>query len=315
MSRPTSASSAPPAPSPGAVPRRAGRAGAGRRRPVPGRGALRRRNWERFPFRRPAFRRGRAHPRPPRPLRLPAAARPRGLPRSRGLHREHRRPGRDRAARQRTPPGGGRRLRQRGGWSKHRPALPLYDSGDVEAGPAPVRPVDFATGSPDRRGVDACDRPGTSSGRPSRLRLRRAPRGASAATSVAPATPSCGRLPLRRRSASLVVESTYGDRRHAGRTRSGSPAPYADGRPGRVVLIPAFAVDRTELVLLELRRLGARRIPRRAGLRRQPDGAGRARCLPRGGPTARAATPGPRAPGALDAWTSTPSATRAQSSS
>ena len=54
----------------------------------------------------------------------------------------------------------------------------------------------------------------------------------------------------------LVVESTYGDRRH--------PVPDPDVLAGAVrrtvarggtVLVPAFAVDRTELVLLELQRL------------------------------------------------------------
>ena len=62
----------------------------------------------------------------------------------------------------------------------------------------------------------------------------------------------------------MVVESTYGDRRHAPR----DPQLLADairrtvGRGGSV-LIPAFAVDRTELVILELTRLmRAGQIPR-----------------------------------------------------
>ena len=58
------------------------------------------------------------------------------------------------------------------------------------------------------------------------------------------------------RSDTIVVESTYGDRRHP----PPDPQLLADavrrtvGRGGSV-LVPAFAVDRTELVLLELRRL------------------------------------------------------------
>ncbi|MCV2394653.1 MBL fold metallo-hydrolase [Actinotalea sp. M2MS4P-6] len=62
----------------------------------------------------------------------------------------------------------------------------------------------------------------------------------------------------------IVVESTYGDRRHAG----DDLAALADvvtrtiGRGGSV-LIPAFAVDRTEVLLHALRRLGSEgRIPR-----------------------------------------------------
>ena len=59
----------------------------------------------------------------------------------------------------------------------------------------------------------------------------------------------------------VVVESTYGDRRHP------LPDPHvlADAvcrtiERGGSVLVPAFAVDRTELVLLELQRLVARRL-------------------------------------------------------
>jgi metallo-beta-lactamase family protein len=66
------------------------------------------------------------------------------------------------------------------------------------------------------------------------------------------------------RSDTVVVESTYGDRTHP----SPDPTELADAvcrtvERGGVVLIPAFAVDRTELVLLSLRRLmAAGRIPR-----------------------------------------------------
>ena len=66
---------------------------------------------------------------------------------------------------------------------------------------------------------------------------------------------------------------------------------------GGSLLLPAFAVDRTELVLLELRRLmGEGRDPRGADLRGQPDGAGRARGLPasRRARLGRAAAGGPR---------------------
>lgn len=54
----------------------------------------------------------------------------------------------------------------------------------------------------------------------------------------------------------MIIESTYGDRRHP----PPDPSVLADAvhrtvERGGSVLIPAFAVDRTELVLLELRRL------------------------------------------------------------
>jgi metallo-beta-lactamase family protein len=61
----------------------------------------------------------------------------------------------------------------------------------------------------------------------------------------------------------VVVESTYGDRSHADTDGEQFAAAIrrAIGRGGSVV-IPAFAVDRTEVILLELRRLrAADRIP------------------------------------------------------
>jgi metallo-beta-lactamase family protein len=144
-----------------------------------------------------------------------------------------------------------------GGWSKHRPALPLYDSGDVEATLRLFDPVEFGDRVPLTDGVEAtllpaghilgssvavleCDghRVAFSGdlGRPGHPLLR------------PPATPPAV--------GTLVVESTYGDRCH--------PAPDPDVLAGAVrrtvarggtVLVPAFAVDRTELVLLELERL------------------------------------------------------------
>ena len=144
-----------------------------------------------------------------------------------------------------------------GGWSKHRPALPLYDSTDVEATLRLFEPVDFGERVGLGEDVEATLLPaghilGSSIvvvesdghrvafsgdlGRPGHPLLR-----------PPPSPPSVG---------TLVVESTYGDRRH--------PSPDPDVLAGAVrrtlmrggtVLVPAFAVDRTELVLLELQRL------------------------------------------------------------
>ncbi len=50
----------------------------------------------------------------------------------------------------------------------------------------------------------------------------------------------------------VVVESTYGDRRHPGRTTTLAKAIRRTVNRGGTVLVPAFAVDRTELVLLEI---------------------------------------------------------------
>jgi metallo-beta-lactamase family protein len=144
-----------------------------------------------------------------------------------------------------------------GGWSKHRPALPLYDSGDVEATLGLFEPLDFEDRVPVAEGIEATLLPaghilGSSiavldagthrvafsgdRGRPVHPVLR---------PPVPP--PAVG---------TLVVESTYGDRRHP------APDPQVLARAvrrtvarGGSVLVPAFAVDRTELVLLELLRL------------------------------------------------------------
>ncbi|HET9611619.1 MAG TPA: MBL fold metallo-hydrolase [Acidimicrobiales bacterium] len=55
----------------------------------------------------------------------------------------------------------------------------------------------------------------------------------------------------------VVVESTYGDRRHddAGAVERFAAVISRTAQRGGTVLIPAFAVDRTEVVLLHLRRL------------------------------------------------------------
>ena len=144
-----------------------------------------------------------------------------------------------------------------GGWSKHRPALPLYDSGDVEATLRLFEPVEFG----DRASLtDAVD-------------VTLLPAGHILGSAIAVLDCDAHRVafsgdlgraghPLLRPPASspavgtLVVESTYGDRRH--------PVPDPDVLAGAVrrtvarggtVLVPGFAVDRTELVLLELQRL------------------------------------------------------------
>lgn len=147
------------------------------------------------------------------------------------------------------------------GFSRHSPALPLYDDRDVEQALALFAPVDF------EQPVALSDR-FTATLRPAGHILGSATVTIEAADERArhrvAFSGDLGRphhpllLPPLDPPAvdTLVVESTYGDRRH--------PPPDPDlladavrrtvGRGGSV-LIPAFAVDRTELVLLELRRL------------------------------------------------------------
>jgi metallo-beta-lactamase family protein len=148
---------------------------------------------------------------------------------------------------------------RRGGYSKHDPPLPLYTSQDADRALSLLRPVAFGTGTSLQSGA--------------RLTLVRAGHvlgSACALVELAGATVlfsgDLGRpshpllLPRDRPPAarSVVLESTYGDRAHP--AEHGRHEVLADavrrtiGRGGSVV-IPAFAVDRTELVLLALARL------------------------------------------------------------
>jgi metallo-beta-lactamase family protein len=150
------------------------------------------------------------------------------------------------------------------GFSKHRPALPLYDEEDVERTLPLLEPTGYGHPVVVAPGITATLHAaghilGSSTalvevdgsrvlfsgdlGRPHHPLLR-----------PPDDPPACD---------VVVVESTYGDREH--------PPPdddlFADAvrrtvRRGGTVLVPAFAVDRTELVLLEIDRLRrAGRIP------------------------------------------------------
>jgi metallo-beta-lactamase family protein len=144
-----------------------------------------------------------------------------------------------------------------GGYSKHHPALPLYDLADVGRTLPLIRPTEFGDSvalSPEVTTV-----------------LNPAGHILGSATVLLEADGSRTLFSgdLGRRSHpilrppqpppsvdTIVVESTYGDRRHPDADPSllASAVRRTVGRGGSV-LIPAFAVDRTELVLLELYRL------------------------------------------------------------
>ena len=182
-----------------------------------------------------------------------------------------------------------RPTRNEAGFSKHRPARPLYDAGDVEeqlplftpigyhepVEVAPdlvvtLRPAGHILGSASVL-VDAAGSTVLFSGdlgRPHHPLL------------LPPDDPPDCRT--------VVVESTYGDRSHAAPDDSVlADAVTRTITRGGSVLIPAFAVDRTELVLLALKRLkelgGIPPVPifidspmALAGLRIYQDAAGRA---------------------------------------
>ncbi len=158
------------------------------------------------------------------------------------------------------------RCANEGGWSRHRPAMALYDTADVEKTLSLFEPVDFGTAV--SLGISS----GASSGD---MSVTLWPAGHILGSSVVVVHAGGHRVafsgdlgrpghPLLRPPTPLpavdvlVMESTYGDRHH--------PLPDENVLAGAVrrtvdrggtVLIPAFAVDRTELVLLELRRLTA----------------------------------------------------------
>ncbi|MDO8145283.1 MULTISPECIES: MBL fold metallo-hydrolase RNA specificity domain-containing protein [unclassified Isoptericola] len=140
-----------------------------------------------------------------------------------------------------------------GGWSRHDPPLPLYTVADAERAIERFETVPFDVD------VDL----GSDAG----VRLHRAGHVLGSASVLARAgsarvlfSGDLGRTehPVLRPRAdppaarTVVIESTYGDREH--REPSRAHAAFADAvrrtiRRGGVVLVPAFAVDRTELVL------------------------------------------------------------------
>ncbi len=153
-------------------------------------------------------------------------------------------------------------------FSKHTPALPLYSEADALLAVERIRAIPFEQDVEIADGV--------------RARLSRSGHilgSASTTLTFDGATPrrlvvsgdlGRGSHPLLRdpsppgEAETILIESTYGDRRHPDVS---SLAVFEEaivrtaGRGGAVV-IPAFAVDRTEVILLELRRLSrARKIP------------------------------------------------------
>lgn len=141
-----------------------------------------------------------------------------------------------------------------GGWSKHDPPLPLYTVADAEHAVTRFSTVDFGVRTPLADGVAVTlSRAGHVLGSASVL--------AETGEASVLFSGDLGRvahpvlLPREDPPAAraVVVESTYGDRRHP--VVSGDPhEAFADAirrtvDRGGSVLVPAFAVDRTELVL------------------------------------------------------------------
>ena len=158
------------------------------------------------------------------------------------------------------------RYRNKTGTTKHSPALPLFDKGDARAALRRLSVVDFGTAFEPAPGVEAVlSRAGHILGAGS-LRLAHGERSVVFSGDLGRRNDPLMRPPEPRPAAdAVVIESTYGDRRHPDidpEARLAEVVGRTIGRGG-TLLIPAFAVGRAQGILHLLTRLAAAdRIPR-----------------------------------------------------
>ncbi len=156
----------------------------------------------------------------------------------------------------------------RKGYSKHSPAEPLYTEDDARRAVEQFTPVEFESAVDAAPGIRASFRyAGHILGASSvlvELTARRPRRVLFSGDLGRPHHPIL-RPPAPLPDADLiVVESTYGDRRHddAKSLENFETAISRTAARGGVIVIPSFAVDRTEVILFHLHNLiSARRIP------------------------------------------------------
>lgn len=149
----------------------------------------------------------------------------------------------------------------RAGYSKHAPPLPLYTEADAERALRQFRAVAFAAPVEVAAGVRATFQPAGHILGSAHVTL--SIDGAAPRTVVFSGDLGRPRHPLLRPPAPLpaadvvVVESTYGDRRHEDEAsmQAFATALRRTAARGGVAVIPSFAVDRTEVVLFHIRRL------------------------------------------------------------
>lgn len=147
----------------------------------------------------------------------------------------------------------------REGFSKHQPALPLYDTADAEAAIGRIETVDFDTPFEAAASVRAIFRPaghilGSAivSLEVASANAAMAPRRLTFSGDLGRPSHALLRAPGPPPPAdALILESTYGDRLHRDDDVAGRFAQVVRDTVagGGVVVVPAFAVDRTELVL------------------------------------------------------------------
>lgn len=151
------------------------------------------------------------------------------------------------------------------GFSKHAQPRPLYDAEDVARVLPLVREIPFGERVEAADGVDVVLQPaGHILGSSTALLDVAGHRVAFSGDLGRPHHPLLRPPPPPPAADTVVVESTYGDRQHPPESLDplASVVARTVGRGG-VVVIPAFAVDRTEVVLMALRRLTEQgRIPR-----------------------------------------------------
>ncbi|HEX7005839.1 MAG TPA: MBL fold metallo-hydrolase [Alphaproteobacteria bacterium] len=153
----------------------------------------------------------------------------------------------------------------RHGFSKHRPALPLYTLKDAEAAMAHFRTVEF--GAWHRLGKNLSLRFLPAGHILGAAMIELSYRGVTILFSGDLGRPGSATMPdpmVVRRADYLVLESTYGDRRHEKRDPEDALADVINRTAARggVVLVPSFTVGRAQTLLYHLWRLKtARRIP------------------------------------------------------
>ncbi len=151
------------------------------------------------------------------------------------------------------------------GYSRHHPALALYTEDDAWSALELLRPVDFDEPTEVAPGIEATYQPAGHILGSAVTRLR-----IGEVTMVASGDLGRNQHPFLRAPVGVgdadwvMVESTYGDRRHDSADAVDQLANVIQRTVDRggVVVIPAFAVDRTEVLLFHLHRLAQqRRLP------------------------------------------------------